>query len=475
MTTDPVPTLLDYQQKDFTTFLSQYQRGDTVCVCEWEPGLGKTLLAIMLAKALFAPKMLVIGPSISAVSWRKELAKWWPSMPALFVEAGKDIKKLKPHHRIVFVTVDLSKNETVRDILREWARGAFFVLDEAQYLRGASSQRTACNYGMGQGWLTHVWKGLLLSGTLIVSWPDDLWTHLARWMPERIVKDGQRLNYEQFRDYFLLTRQVPIPGAYQKRTQIYGMLPERQAELQERLRGFSIVRTKEESGLPPLTWQPLELELSASDRNNITAELMDNLPPALHDLARRSAAAPEDMVLAEQFHDALAQYTEYYGVALRILGVGKAKALSRYLKEKLDNNRAAYGVFSFNRKVMDIFDQELAKYGTARIDGSTSQNRRGEVVDRFMNPNGPRIFNGQIQACGTALTLVRADTCFFTQLSAIPGDNFQAASRFHRIGQQNPVTAFTAYVKGTLDHPMMAMLRKRTRISTAIRETNQGT
>lgn len=472
--TDPTPALKDYQRTDFTEYMNQYMRGDTACVCEWEPGLGKTLLSILLARSLLAPRMLVTCPNIALVSWQKELTKWWPSAPFLIVAAGKDIKKLRDHHKVIVVTFDLSKNDEVRNVVREWARGAFAVVDEAQYLRGPASQRTACNYGNGEGFLTHVWKVMIMSGTLIVSWPDDLWTHLARWMPERILMNGQRMNYEEFRDYFLLTRQVPIPGAYMKRTQIYGMLPERQAELRQRLTGFSIARTKDEAGLPPLTWKTLELVLTPSDRKGIETELMDNLPARLQNLAAQASKNPDDEAAAERFADALAEYTEYMGVVMRILGVGKAKALSRYLKEKLDNSPIATGVFSINRKVMDVFDQELAKYGTVRIDGSTRPTDRTRAVDRFMDPKGPRIFNGQIAACGTALTLVRANTCYFPQLSWIPGENIQAASRFHRIGQLNPVDAFMPYVKATLDQPLMAVLRKKMKAASAVGAANNG-
>jgi hypothetical protein len=434
-----------------------------------------TLLSILLARHFDASRVLVVGPSISLTSWELELRKWWPSASCLLIASGKDIRKLRAHHRVVVVTHRLAaQNDEVRTRLRYWQRDAFSfgVLDEAQYLRGPNTKTTGGCYGRGEGVFATTDKILLLSGTLVVSWPDDLWTHLARWMPERIMLDGQRMDYETFRDRFLMTRQVPIPGAFIKRTQIYGHKDWALPELRERLRDFSIVRDKSEAGLPPLTWRPMELELSAADRKQVEAELMDHLPPRLQVVARRVAAAPQDEDAALRFAEQLAEYEELWGVAMRVLGVGKAKALTRALKEKLQNTPRAQGIgiFSINRKVMDVIDAELREFGVVRIDGSTPPGpKRAQIVEAFQNPTGPRVFNGQIDACGTALTLTRGDTCYFAQLSPIPGANEQAASRFHRIGQQNPVDAWMPYVKGTLDQPLMAILRKKMKTQAAVR------
>lgn len=468
MTIDPTPTLRDYQQSDIDETMRRFLRGDTAVVCEWAPGLGKSLAAITICKRMGFPRMLIVGPAISMVSWVEQLNHWWPSANYLIVRSGKDIAKLKPTHNVVAVTFDLTRNDDVRNTLRDWAAGAFAVVDEAQYLRGPETKRTACTYGSGQGLLANVAKVLLLSGTYIVSWPDDLWTHLARWMPDRIVQDGERMNYPRFRDYFLMTREVPIAGTYAKRTAIYGMAPEKREELRGRLEGWSLRRTKEEAGLPPLTWRTMPLELTPADRKAIDTELYDNLPERLHGLMKAANAQPDNPEVAQRFADALANYTDMMAVAMRVLGVGKAKALVRVLKEKLDNSPDAIGIFAVNHKVMDVFDAELKTYGTVRVDGSTTGRNRELAVQTFMRPDGPRVFNGQISACGTALTLIRADTCYFPQMSWTPGENVQAASRYHRIGQRNPVTAIIPVVPGTLDMPLMAVLRKKTEAASAM-------
>lgn len=466
---DPVPVLKDYQASDFEEFLRRYLRGDTACVCEWDPGLGKTLLSILLARTMAMPRMLVVCPMIALTSWESELKKWWPSTNTLILTKGSDINRLRQTHRVVVASVDLiGRNDEVRLRLRDWARGGFGVVDEAQYLRGSATKRTGGSYGRGEGVLAFTSRVLLMSGTLIVSWPDDLWTHLARWMPERITQDGTRMTYEQFRDYFLLTRRVPIPGAFTSRIQIYGALPERVEELKTRLDGWSLKRTKAEANLPPLTWRTLELDLSPADRKSIETELMDHLPSRLQRLAR--AATPGDEEAGLRFAEALSEYEELWSVAMRLLGVGKAKALARILKDRLANTPQSHGIgiFSLNHRVMDVFDTELKAFGVLRVDGNTPHKSRAEAVARFQDARGPRVFSGQISACGTALTLTRGNTCYFPQMATIPGENQQAASRFHRIGQHNPVDAWIAIARGTLDQPLMGLLRKKTRVAAAL-------
>lgn len=468
MKTDPVPDLKDYQRTDFNEYLARYLRGDTACVCEWDAGLGKTLLCIMLARTMDAPRMLVTGPQIAMVAWQEQLDQWWPSASYLIIRKGADIRKLRDHHRVVAVTFDLCRNDEVRTTLRDWAAGGFGVVDEAQYLRGHDSQRTGAAYGRGEGVLSHCHKVMLMSGTLIVSWPDDLWTHLARWAPERIVRDGVRMDYETFRDHVLITRRVPIPGTYAHRIQKVDMAPGAMDDLRDRLKGWSIRRTKAEAGLPPLTWRSVPMELAPADRKAIETELMDNLPERLHRVYRETLAAPQDEALALRFFEALAEYSELSGVAMRILGVGKAKAVSRYLKDRLENTPGALLIFSLNRKVMDVFDAELSKFGVVRVDGSTSGRNREAASRNFQADGGPRVFNGQIVACGTALTLTRADTCIFPQMSWLPGENHQAASRAHRIGQLHPVEALIPVAQGTLDQPLMGVLRKKTAATSAL-------
>jgi SNF2 family DNA or RNA helicase len=456
-------TLRPYQQTDADILMARYARGDTAAVCEWEPGLGKTPFAIWIHRTLGLRRMLVICPAIALVSWKIELGKWWPDAQILVVDAGAKIKKLRDDFDVVLVTMDLGKNVVVRDALREWIRDGFAVVDEAQYLRGAATQRTACVYGNGEGVLTHAGRVLLLSGTLVVSWADDLWTHLARWMPQRVTVNGARLSYEEFRERFFITRRVPLPGGYGHRIAISRLNPARSEELRFRLAGMSVVRQKKDANLPPLTWHLLPLTLEAKDRDRIDTELMDHLPERLQRLMARVKLEPHNEELRHSLDEQIEAHASLWAVMMRILGAGKAQAVGRRVAEELENSPAntAVGLFCLNHNVMDILSVALAKYGVLRVDGTTSSRERERIVESFQQPKGPRVFIGQIVACGTALTLTRANRCYMVQMSAIPGENFQAVSRFHRIGQENPVDAFVPYVAGTVDQALMGIIRAK--------------
>jgi SWI/SNF-related matrix-associated actin-dependent regulator of chromatin subfamily A-like protein 1 len=464
-------TLRPYQQTDYDELLARFNRGDTAAICEWEPGLGKTVLSIKLHQTIGLSKLLVICPAIALVSWRIELEKWWPEAKVMFIDAGAKVKRLaKAEPDVVVVTMDLCRNDDVRVALRDWVDGGFAVVDEAQYLRGPATKRTASTYGKGEGVLTKAAKVLLLSGTLVVSWADDLWTHLARWMPDRITVNGQRLPYEEFRERFFVTRKVPLPGGYGHRIAISRLRPERAEELRFRLAKLSVVRKKTEANLPPLTWHGLRLELEAKDRAKIDSELMDHLPERLQRMMAQVQREPDNEELRLRLDEQIEQHSSLWAVMMRILGAGKAQAVARIVADEMTNSpqHQAVGLFALNHNVMDILGAALKAHGVLRIDGTTSPKERERIVETFQNPTGPRVFIGQIQACGTALTLTRANRCYMVQMSAVPGENFQAVSRFHRIGQVNPVDAFVPYVAGTIDQALAGIIKAKQQAQAAL-------
>jgi tRNA A37 threonylcarbamoyladenosine synthetase subunit TsaC/SUA5/YrdC len=49
----------------------------------WDPGQGKTLGAIGIARILKAKRVLVLGPVVSLGVWEREVQKWWPGAYAM--------------------------------------------------------------------------------------------------------------------------------------------------------------------------------------------------------------------------------------------------------------------------------------------------------------------------------------------------------------------------------------------------------
>jgi SNF2 family DNA or RNA helicase len=93
------------------------------------------------------------------------------------------------------------------------------------------------------------------------------------------------------------------------------------------------------------------------------------------------------------------------------------------------------------------------------IDPATRQRN----VDNFMKNPKYKVFIGNIQAAGTAITLTSAHNIVFIEQDWVPGNNAQAAMRVHRIGQTKPVHVRVLYLPDTIDEKIARILKCKTR------------
>jgi SWI/SNF-related matrix-associated actin-dependent regulator 1 of chromatin subfamily A len=98
-----------------------------------------------------------------------------------------------------------------------------------------------------------------------------------------------------------------------------------------------------------------------------------------------------------------------------------------------------------------------------RMDGSTSSERRQELIDRFNNDRSYSVFLLSTKACGLGINLTSADTCILHDLDFNPFNDLQAEDRCHRIGQKKPVTVYKLISKDTVDEDIYKMQEKKVR------------
>jgi SWI/SNF-related matrix-associated actin-dependent regulator 1 of chromatin subfamily A len=131
----------------------------------------------------------------------------------------------------------------------------------------------------------------------------------------------------------------------------------------------------------------------------------------------------------------------------RMLGMAKLRGATEYIVDMLDSlpeDRKVL-VFAHHAEVIAALSRHLGEYSPAVITGSTTPREREEAVDKFLMDQRCRVFVGNIQAAGTAITLVgpkcKCSDVIFVESSWTPMDNAQAACRIHRIGQKDGVVA----------------------------------
>jgi SWI/SNF-related matrix-associated actin-dependent regulator of chromatin subfamily A-like protein 1 len=107
--------------------------------------------------------------------------------------------------------------------------------------------------------------------------------------------------------------------------------------------------------------------------------------------------------------------------------------------------------------------------------GSTTPREREAAVDKFLHDPKCRVFVGNIQAAGTAITLVgpkcKCSDVVFVESSWTPMDNAQAACRVHRIGQKDGVVARMLSASGTIDDLINGLLVRKAREFTQLFDT----
>jgi SNF2 family DNA or RNA helicase len=122
-------------------------------------------------------------------------------------------------------------------------------------------------------------------------------------------------------------------------------------------------------------------------------------------------------------------------------------------------------MFAHHREVIAHLMTGLADWSPVAVTGGSSTAERALAIDQFLNVGRHRIFVGNIQAAGTALTLVgpkcRCSDVIFVEATYSVGDNVQAACRVHRIGQHDAVVARMLTAHGTIDDRIQDILSRK--------------
>jgi len=139
----------------------------------------------------------------------------------------------------------------------------------------------------------------------------------------------------------------------------------------------------------------------------------------------------------------------------RQLGVSKVRGAVAAIDEMLEGCTRKALVFAHHTEVIDGLMEGLANWNPVKIDGRDTPPARERAVATFLHHPACRVFIGNIQAAGTSITLVGpgcdVSDVFFVESDFSPGNNVQAASRIHRIGQKDAVQVWFLSAAGTYD------------------------
>lgn len=211
------------------------------------------------------------------------------------------------------------------------------------------------------------------------------------------------------------------------------------------LNGWMLRRKKEILNLPPLRFVPEPLSVAS-----VKAET----PELIHIIKQTDGS--DDNVLA-----ALRAADIHLASERRLTGELKTKPALELIKSELSGNKRKLVIFAIHQSVIDGLLAGTVEFNSVGIDGRTPNNARQVAIDTFQNNEDCRVFVGNVQSAGTAITLTAASMVLFVETSFVPSDNFQAASRCHRIGQNDAVLARFLHLPGSIDETVQKILARK--------------
>jgi SNF2 family DNA or RNA helicase len=167
------------------------------------------------------------------------------------------------------------------------------------------------------------------------------------------------------------------------------------------------------------------------------------------------------LVPLEALPDTLRSSETHLATLRRLLGEAKAAPAAEWAREKLSTGVDKILLFAWHTNVIETLAGLLLDFNPVTITGATSTADRDDAVRRFQDNPETRVFVGQIKAAGTAITLTAASHIGIVEPSWVPGENYQAICRAHRLGQRDSVLASFLYLRGTLDERIMQTFRRK--------------
>ncbi len=450
-------TTLRAYQKDGVRFLANVTRaGFGACLAD-DMGLGKTLQVIAwLSHLALIGELgkgrgcaLVICPASLLTNWQQELAHFAPQLKVSVLHPyalnhsdsaflHSDPAWLIRRAHVALTTYGIATREE-KLAMCPWQA---LVLDEAQAIKSAASQRTRAILRFS------CTRRVALTGTPVENSLNEL-RSLFEFLNPGLL--GTESEFNAF---------------------VRGMGSDYSA-LRRLVRPFMLRRVKSDPALlpelPPKTEQPAYCLLTPEQARLYAGEV-DNLRAVLSEEDARTRLMLILPILGrlKQICNHPAQYLgeSYYDPAAS----GKFEML-RYLAEQMRDAGECCLIFTQYRSIMPHlhdFLEEIFGAPGLMLHGDTPIHERQRFVSQFQSPGGPPFFLLSLRAAGTGLTLTRAHHVVHFDRWWNPAVENQASDRAHRIGQKHPVFIHPLICTGTIEQNIHTMLRKKSTMTDAL-------
>ena len=411
-----------------------------------EPGLGKTAQALLAAQAANAYPLLVVVPNVVKTNWAHEVDLWTPKRAATVIHG--DGETIDGFADIVIV------NYEVLDRHVGWIGDHGFrgmVVDEAHFIKNKASQRSQHVLQLSQRIRSRMGRPLLmaLTGTPLIN---DIEDFLTIWQFLGWIDEKKPLG--ELMDALEETGLTPMdPGFYpaarrsvldlgivrRRKIDVAADIPARRVadlpvELDDAV-GRSIRQAEQDLARRLVARYESALETRTS---GVVVEGID------HELVRRVAGWERE--------DTTTKTGENVFNMMRRIGQAKAGLAADYAAQ-LARHVGKVVFFAKHIDVMDVAEETFAKRGIrySSIRGDQTPKSRQKNIEAFVKDPDVAIIVCSLSAAGVGINLQVASNMVLAELSWTDAEQTQAIDRIHRIGQEQPVTAWRVIAAQTID------------------------
>ncbi|HLK68815.1 MAG TPA: DEAD/DEAH box helicase [Bryobacteraceae bacterium] len=451
--------LRPYQRRGFSWLDFLKRLGLGACLAD-DMGLGKTIQTLALLQqdrtAGERRPVLLVCPMSVMGNWQKEAAKFTPELPVLVHHGttrkrGETFRSEAERHGMVISSYALLHRDA--EILQQvdWAG---VVLDEAQNIKNPETKQAKAARALRSDFR------ISLTGTPVENNVGDLWSVMEFLNPGFL---GSRSAFHK--KFF-----VPI--------QIYSN--RYASDRLRRITGpFVLRRLKSDKSIIADLPEKNEMKVFC----NLTKEQASLYQSVVKDAEEVIASATgierKGLVLAtlmklKQVCNHPAQFLkDNSAIAGRS---GKLARLGEMLEETLavGDRSLVFTQFSEMGEMLRKYLQETYGVEVMFLHGGTVKKQRDRMVERFADPDGPRIFLLSLKAGGTGLNLTTASHVFHFDRWWNPAVENQATDRAYRIGQKRNVQVHKFVCAGTLEEKIDEMIERKKEVAGAVVGTGEA-
>jgi hypothetical protein len=435
-----------------------------------EPGLGKTAQSVIAASVANAYPLLAVVPNVVKINWAREVERWTPQRRVTVIHGdGVDVDAFAD----IFVV-----NYTVLDRHLSWLSTFGFrsmVVDEAHFIKNLSSQRSQHVLALSQQIRDNTPGGdpllLALTGTPLINDVEDfnaIWRFLG-WVKgdQPAPKLMRRLEANGLtpadRGFYPEARSAVIDMGIVRRRKVDVAkdLPDK------RIADIPVELDDEAARSIRSSERELGQRLLASYRRLLVAreaEQGDDQDGVLAVSAAASVEVDEDLmrrVCVQELESSRSSGQKGENVFTMVRRIGQAKApLAADYTAQLARSVGKVVFFAKHIDVMDTAERILkeADLRTVSIRGDQTGTQRQQAIDAFQKDPEVSVAVCSLLAAGVGLNLHAASNVVLAELSWTAAEQQQAIDRVHRIGQDEPVTAWRILAAQTIDSKIAELI-----------------